>query len=124
MGRHLCAMDCERASRCKWVLSKKKEPEKFKGLVVKLITYKDVDKVQKTYRVIQCPHYKIDNRSNLAKPPKPVGKRADYWWTDAERAKVAEMYGKYTYAEIAKEIGRSEGSLCRVVKMLKEEGII
>jgi predicted transcriptional regulator len=34
------------------------------------------------------------------------------------------MYGKHTYTEIAAEIGRSQGGIYRVVKLLKERGVI
>ena len=41
-----------------------------------------------------------------------------------EMMKLASMYGKHTYTEIAAEIGRSQGGIYRVVKMLKERGVI
>ena len=111
--KHLCALDCKYTSSCPWVLAKEKNPDKFPGLVAKRYTYRDDGRVMHGYRVNECPHYELDERSYLAKH-----------WTEEEMMKLASMYGKHTYTEIAAEIGRSQGGIYKVVKILKERGVI
>ena len=122
----MCALDCKYASSCRWVLAKAKDkiPDKFPGLVAKRYTYSDNGRVMHGYRVNECPHYELDERSYLAKQTlKPIRKNTNHW-SDEEIMKVAAMYGKCTYAEIAAAIGRAQGGLYRIVKMLKERGVI
>lgn len=124
--KHLCALDCKYASSCRWVLAKKKDkdPNKFPGLVVKKNRYRDSDRYLCGYKVIECPDYELDERSHLAKQTlEPIRKTTNHW-SDEEIMKVAAMYGKCTYAEIAAAIGRAQGGLYRIVKMLKERGVI
>lgn len=124
--KHLCALDCKYASACRWVLAKAKDknPDKFPGLVAKRYTYSDDGRVMHGYRVSECPHYEMDERSYLMKQKiAPVPKKSAHW-TEEEMMKLASMYGKHTYTEIAAEIGRSQGGIYRVVKILKERGVI
>lgn len=124
--KHLCALDCKYASSCKWVLAKKKDkdPEKFPGLVVKRYTYRDNDRVMHGYRVNECPHYELDERSYLAKQNIAPQPKMSPHWTETELMKVAAMFGKHTYAEIGAKLGRPQGGIYRIVKMLKERGVI
>lgn len=124
--KHLCALDCKHASSCRWVLAKKKDkdPNKFPGLVVKKNRYRDSDRYLCGYKVVECPHYELDERSSIGKVVvKPEPKKSNRW-TDDDMLAVAKMYGKHTYAEIASAISRPEGSLYRIVKILRERGAI
>lgn len=76
------------------------------------------------YRVNECPHYELDERSYLAKKNIAPQQKMSAHWTETELMKVATMFGKHTYAEIGAKLGRPQGGIYRVVKILKERGVI
>lgn len=124
-GQHLCALDCANVCRCPYALSKKKEPEKYKGLVVEPFKMWDDGSWLQAYRVTKCPHYIRDKRAIVAKEIKPILKnQKNYYWTEEEIIRLRNLYGKMPYLKIAKELSRTVGSVTQMIKKLKECGVI
>ena len=118
--QHLCAMDCANVCRCPYALSKKKEPEKYRGLVAEPFKMWDDGSWLQAYRVTECPHYERDKRAIMQSSVPPAVRKHKYsHWTKEELAKLLSLCGKMTHLEIADELSRPLGSISKMIKKIK-----